>query len=135
MTDGAAEANPALRFLAANQPEALPFWQASARGSFLLPFCRSCRRAHWYPRSMCPLCGSPEVEWREASGRGTVYSVSVVRRANPPYALAYVTLDEGPTMLSNIVDCDLDRVAIGQQVKVVFRTQLDEPVAPMFTPA
>jgi uncharacterized OB-fold protein len=123
------------KFLAAAQPESLPFWDAAAQGRFLLPFCRACHRAHWYPRTMCPLCGGPDVDWREASGRGTVYSVSVVRRANPPYALAYVTLEEGPTMMTNIVDCDLDTVTIGQPVKVVFRSQADGVAVPMFTPA
>jgi uncharacterized OB-fold protein len=127
--------NDALQFLTAAQPESLPFWEASAKGRFLLPHCTACHRAHWYPRAMCPLCGSASVEWREASGRGTVYSVSVVRRANPPYALAYVTLDEGPTMLTNIVDCDLDSVAIGQAVKVVLRARPDGVAVPLFTPA
>jgi uncharacterized OB-fold protein len=123
------------KFLAAAQPESLPFWEASAKGNFLLPYCKACGRAHWYPRAMCPLCGAPDVEWREASGKGTVYSVSVVRRANPPYALAYVTLEEGPTMMTNIVDCDLDTVTIGQPVKVVFKASSDDVAVPMFTPA
>lgn len=124
-----------LKFLAAAQPESMPFWEASAKGRFLLPHCRACNRAHWYPRAMCPLCGGPDVEWREASGRGTVYSVSVARRANPPYALAYVTLEEGPTMMTNIVDCDLDTVTIGQAVKVVFKPSSGDVAVPMFTPA
>lgn len=124
-----------LQFLTTAHPESLPFWEAAAKGRFLLPHCQACRRAHWYPRAICPLCGSSDVEWREASGRGTVYSVSVVRRAKPPYALAYVTLDEGPTMMTNIVDCDLDAVAIGQKVKVLFRDRSDGVAVPLFTPA
>ena len=54
----------------------------------------------------------------EASGNGTIYTYSVMRRAPMPYAIAYVTLDEGPTMMTNIVDCDLDEIRIGQAVSL-----------------
>ena len=57
----------------------------------------------------------------ESSGRGTIYSVSVMKRAPEVYAVAYVTLEEGPTMMTNIVDCDFDTVAIGQKVQVTWR--------------
>ncbi|WP_395710201.1 Zn-ribbon domain-containing OB-fold protein [Reyranella sp.] len=122
------------RNLTAAAPEIRPFWEAARRGKLLLAHCTACDRPHWFPRVVCPMCSSRDVDWREASGRGTVYSVSVARRASPPYALAYVTLDEGPTMLTNIVDCDIDGVAIGQQVKVVFKGRPDALPAPMFTP-
>ena len=70
--------------------------------------CNACGKPHWYPRVVCPLCGSDDVEWREASGRGEVYSFSVVRRMGEPYVLAFVTLEEGPTVMTNIVDTPLD---------------------------
>lgn len=120
--------------LTAAAPEIRPFWEAARRGKLLLAHCTACSRPHWFPRVVCPMCGSLDIEWREASGRGTVYSISVARRATPPYALAYVTLDEGPTMLTNIVDCDVDGVAIGQKVRVVFKERPDALPAPMFTP-
>ena len=122
------------RSLTAAAPEIRPFWEAARRGKLLLAHCTACDRPHWFPRVVCPLCSSCDIEWREASGRGTVYSVSVARRATPPYALAYVTLDEGPTMLTNIVDCDVDGIVIGQKVKVVFKERADALPAPMFTP-
>ena len=122
------------RSLTAAAPEIRPFWEAARRGKLLLAHCTACDRPHWFPRVVCPLCSSCDIEWREASGRGTVYSVSVARRASPPYALAYVTLDEGPTMLTNIVDCDVDGIVIGQKVKVVFMERADALPAPMFTP-
>jgi uncharacterized OB-fold protein len=122
------------RSLTAAAPEIRPFWEAARRGKLLLAHCTACDRPHWFPRVVCPLCSSCDIEWREASGRGTVYSVSVARRATPPYALAYVTLDEGPTMLTNIVDCDVDGIVIGQKVKVVFMERADALPAPMFTP-
>jgi uncharacterized OB-fold protein len=115
-------------------PETQPFWDAAAAGRLLLKRCLACGEAHHYPRSLCPFCGSDRTEWRETAGRGTVYSYSVMRRAPVPYAIAYVTLDEGPTMMTNIVDCDLDAIRIGQPVRVVFKPSDGGPPVPMFTP-
>jgi len=116
-------------------PDTQPFWDAAAAGRLLVKRCTACGEAHHYPRPLCPFCGSDRTEWREASGRGSVYSYSVMRRAPVPYALAYVTLDEGVTMMTNIVDCDLDAIRIGQAVRVVFKPTEGGPPVPMFTPA
>ena len=117
-------------------PETEPFWAAAREGKFLLRGCTACGKVHWYPRAVCPFCFSERTEWREGSGRGTIYSLSVMKRAPEPYAIAYVTLEEGPTMMTNIVDCDLDSLAIGQKVTVAFKpTQDDGPPFPMFRPA
>src|SRR5215467_4135536 len=116
-------------------PETQLFWDAAAAGRLLLKRCLGCGEPHHYPRPICPFCGSDRTEWRDASGRGTIYSYSVMRRAPVPYALAYVTLDEGVTMMTNIVDCDLDAIRIGQAVRVVFKPTDDGPPVPMFTPA
>ena len=95
------------------------FREAAANGRLLLPRCTSCGRTHWYPRAFCPLCGAQELIWQSAAGYGTVYSVSVMRRVAKPYALALVTLDEGPTLLTNLVGCDLDAVLIGDRVRAI----------------
>ena len=116
-----------------SNPEVQPFFDAAAQGKLLVKRCTACGESHHYPRAICPFCGSDKTEWKEASGRGVIYSWSVLRRAQPPYALAYVTLAEGPTMMTNIVDCDLDKIAIGQQVKVVFKPTDGAPL-PFFTP-
>jgi len=116
-------------------PETLPFWQAAAEGRLLLKFCRDCGRTHWYPRALCPHCHGAALDWREASGRGTVYSFTVVRRAEPPYVLALVRLDEGTTLLTNVVDCDPDGVSIGQRVSVCFRPAPEGRPMPHFRPA
>jgi len=116
-------------------PETQPFWDAAAQGTFLVRRCRSCAKAHWYPRAICPFCDSGETEWVEASGRGTIYSYSVMRRAPEPYAVAYVTLAEGPTMITNLVECDFDRLRIGQQVRIAFTPSDDGPPVPTFKPA
>ena len=115
-------------------PETKPFWDAAREGRFLVPFCAACGRAHWYPRAICPFCASDKVEWREASGKGAIYTFSVMRRVKEPYAIAHVTLAEGPTMLTNIVNCDFDKLRIGQPVAVVFQETEGGPPVPMFKP-
>ena len=116
-------------------PETKPFWEAADEGRLLLKRCRSCGDVHYYPRAYCPFCGSGETEWQPASGGGTIYSYSVMRRAEAPYAIAYVTLDEGVTMMTNLVDCDLDAIRIGQRVRLVFKPTEGGPPVPAFTPA
>jgi uncharacterized OB-fold protein len=108
------------------------FWSAARERRFVVPTCGACGKAHWYPRAICPFCGSDKIEWRNASGRGTIYTFSVMRRAKEPYAIAYVTLAEGPTMMTNIVDCDFDKLSIGQAVNVVFKETEGGPPVPMF---
>jgi uncharacterized OB-fold protein len=115
--------------------ETQPFWDAAAAGRLLIKRCLACGEPRHYPRSICPFCGSDRTEWREASGRGTVYSCSVMRRAEVPYAIACVTLEEGPTVMTNLVDCDLDAIRIGQPVRVIFKPSDGGPPVPMFTPA
>jgi len=116
-------------------PETKAFWDGAAKGALLLKKCRACGEAHYYPRTLCPFCGSDATEWQAAAGTGTLYSYSVMRRAEVPYAIAYVTLDEGVTMMTNLVDCDFDRLKIGQRVKVVFTPTDGGPPVPTFTPA
>jgi uncharacterized OB-fold protein len=115
-------------------PETVPFWEAAAKGRLLLKRCTACGRAHHYPRSVCPFCGSDRTEWTESSGRGVIYSFSVMRRATPPYVIAYVTLEEGVTMMTGLVDCDFDALGIGQPVRVAWTPTDGGPPVPMFTP-
>jgi len=115
--------------------ETQPFWNAAREGRFVVPTCTACGRAHWYPRAVCPFCAEGKIEWRDAAGKGAIYTFSIMRRAKEPYTIAYVTLAEGPTMLTNIVDCDFDDLAIGQPVAVVFKETESGPPVPMFRPA
>jgi uncharacterized OB-fold protein len=110
------------------------FWNEAREGRFVVPTCSACGKAHWYPRAICPFCSSEKVQWRDASGRGIIYTFSVMRRAKEPYAIAYVTLAEGPTMMTNIVDCNFDKLSIGQAVNVVFKDTEGGPPVPMFRP-
>ena len=116
-------------------PDTGPFWEAAAEGRLVIKRCQSCGEAHYYPRPLCPFCFSDATEWQPSAGMGTIYSFSVMRRADVPYAIAYVTLDEGPSMMTNLVDCDLDALRIGQRVKVVFSPTEGGPPVPTFTPA
>ena len=117
-------------------PENKAFFDAAAAGKLVLKFCLDCKEFHYYPRTLCPFCFSGNTQWRDAKGAGTIYTYSVLRRGVPePYCIAYVTLEEGVSMLTNIVDCDLDAVKIGMQVKVVFKPTDGGPPVPMFTPA
>jgi len=120
-------------YVSAN-PELLVFWEAAARHELLVKTCKQCARAHWYPRMFCPFCSSEDTEWRAASGRGKIYAFSEVVRAEPPYVLAYVRLDEGPVLLTNLVDCDPESLKIDQEVKVLFRPAQEGRSFPVFTP-
>ncbi len=112
-----------------------PFWEGTRNGKLMVKFCQSCRQPHWYPRTLCPFCFG-ETEWKTSTGKGTIYSFSVMQRGNPnPYCIAYVTLEEGVTMMTQIVDCDLDAIKIGQKVEVVFKSsEGDTHQVPMFRP-
>ncbi len=116
-------------------PETKPYWDAAAEGRLLIRRCAACGRAHHYPRALCPFCFSDRTEWQTASGNGTLYSFSVMQRAPVPYAIAYVTLDEGPSMMSNLVDCDFDTIHIGMKLKAVFKPTEGGLKLAMFTPA
>ena len=109
-----------------------PYWQAAADGKLLLKRCCDCGETHYYPRPICPFCMSDNTEWLEASGNGKIYSWSVQRRPEPAFVIAFVTLDEGPTILTNLVDTDFDDIEIGQAVALKFEVR-DEQAVPVFT--
>lgn len=118
-------------------------WEAAGKGRLMLPFCPSCARFFWPPnQANCRNCGAP-TEWRESAGNGRIASYSVVHRAtNPafagevPYVVAFVELEDGVRLMSNIVDCDPARLRVGQSVTVTFEdTDVPELGVPVFRPA
>ena len=115
--------------------ETAVYWESAKNGKLLVKTCKACGKLHYYPRTICPHCLSSDTDWVEASGKGTIYTYSVMRRTEIPYVIAYVTLEEGVTMLSNIVECDVDGVAVGQAVEVVFRDTEGGHSLPVFRPA
>jgi uncharacterized OB-fold protein len=102
------------------------FWAATLAGRLLLGHCPACAETFWYPRPLCPQCGAWGADTVEASGHGTVETFSRIFRgvgeyaAAAPYYLAYVRLDEGPVLLTNLVDAEPEDVRIGAPVRVVF---------------
>ena len=116
--------------------ETKPFWDAAREGRFLLPRCKDCGEAYWYPRKTCPACLSENTELVASPGEGVVYTYSVMWRSpTGPYAIGYVTLDEGPAMLTNFVDAAPDGLSIGMRVKVKFQPTEGGPPVPVFAPA
>lgn len=123
-------------------PETERFWSAAADGRFLLPECQDCGLVFYYPRAHCPDCLGGDLEWFEASGRGEVYSYSVLERIDGwpeehlPVVTAFVELEEGPRVMTDLVDCDPDAVSVGTSVEAEFVPTEDDDVAvPVFTPA
>ena len=122
--------------------EGRPFWDGCREGKLLLQYCDVCQRHQFYPRMYCMQCGSKELRWVEASGRGVIYSYTVIRQNkspefvnDTPYNLAIVQLEEGPRMMSNIVDIDLDDLRVDLPVTVVFDSVSDTISLPRFRPA
>jgi uncharacterized OB-fold protein len=121
--------------------ESKGFWEACQRHELYLQRCRACRVLRYYPRALCPRCLSTDVEWVLSSGRGDVYTFTVCYqnqaagfREALPYVLAYVELDEGVRMLTNIVDCPPETVRVGMRVQVTFADVTPEVTLPMFAP-
>ncbi len=116
-------------------PENERYFEAARKGVLLVGKCNDCGEYHFYPRALCPSCLSDRTEWVPAKGTGEIYTYSTMRRGVPvPYTIAYVTLDEGVTMMTNIVDCDVDALKIGDKVRVVFNSAEDGTPVPMFAP-
>ncbi len=122
--------------------ESQPFWQAAREGRLLIMHCGSCGRPYFYPRRYCPRCWSDETEWRESSGRGAIYTYSVVHQ-NPappfsdwcPYAVLLVDLDEGVRMMANWDrSVAFDQLAVGLAVEVTFEAITEEISLPRFRP-
>lgn len=115
--------------------ESKPFWDAAAEGKFMIKRCTACGEAHWYPRALCPFCFSDKTVWEESPGEGVIYTYSVMHRSpSGPYAIGYVTLNEGPAVLTNFVDVAPDGLSIGQKVKVKFQPTENGPPVPVFVP-
>jgi uncharacterized protein len=116
--------------------ETQSFFEAAKEGRFLLKRCEACGEAHWYPRAVCPHCHSDRTVWVESPGEGVVYTFSIMRKSpTGPFALGYVTLDEGVSLMTNFVGMAPDELHIGQRVKVRFQDTEGGPPVPVFGPA
>jgi hypothetical protein len=117
------------------QAETRAYWDAADNGRLLVKRCTACGEHHHYPRDVCPFCLSDATEWVQAAGLGTVHAFSTMGQGAQAYTLAFVTLDEGPTMMTNLMPgVGNPPFAIGQRVHVVFVPSEGGPAVPMFTP-
>lgn len=114
-------------------PETEIFWQAANEERLLLKRCVETGKAFHPPRTFSPFSGLAKTEWIEASGNGTVYSFSVTMRNNIPHCIAYIELDEGPIILSILIECDFEQISIGQKVCVAFASCVNGQKVPVFT--
>ena len=123
-------------------PESIPYWEAAKQHRLEIPHCRACG-GWWFPPSRsCPHCMSADVEFKQASGRGKVFSFVMYDRVyhpsfaeEVPYVVALVELDEGPRMISNIVGIPPEDVRCDMPVRVVFDDVAEGVTVPKFKPA
>jgi uncharacterized OB-fold protein len=121
-------------------PTSRPFWEAARRHELTIQRCGACREYVYYPRDRCPKCFADKLAWERVSGRGKVYSYTVVRRASSrafadaPYVLAIVELAEGPRMTTNIV-APPDQVRVEMPVQVFFDDVTPDHTLVKFKPA
>lgn len=131
------EVNPAVHHLPSPiiNPENQAFWQAAQDGRLVLKACNSCKEVHYYPRTICPHCGGNDTAWLDSEGVGEIYSYTVMRRGvEVPFAMAYVLLKEGISLLTHLCNCDFDAIRIGQKVRVVFQETQDGQKTHLFEP-
>jgi len=117
------------------------FWQATSEGRFVLQRCEACDLVVWFPRKHCPECWMETLTSFDASGEGTVYSFTIIRKvANAykeatPFVVAYVELAEGPRVMTNIVGCDVNEVQVGMPVVMEFHDTGEGNALYRFRPA
>jgi len=121
--------------------ESRPFWEGCKRGVFLLQYCEACQRYQFYPRLYCMHCGADSLRWEQASGRGVIYSYTVIHQNKSPefvndmpYNVAVIQLEEGPRLMSNIVDAAPGALRVDLPVTVVFDAVSDTISVPRFRP-
>ena len=130
------------RFEPPVSPAAEPFWEATREQRLVLQWCTDCAAPVHYPREVCPKCLGRALEFRPASGRGVVYAASVhPKPSNPtmadrvPYVVALVELEEGVRLMTNVVGCDPETVAVGLPVKITWEALSDGRHLPLFEPS
>ena len=124
-------------------PEARPYWDGLKDGKLMLPKCGDCGHTFFYPRILCPRCHSRAITWIQASGRGRLHAFGIAHQSfnrafkvKPPFVLAMIELEEGPHMVSNLVNVppDPQHVKCDMPVEVVFEKLTDEVTLPLFQP-
>jgi uncharacterized OB-fold protein len=122
-------------------PISEPYWRSLVDGKLSIQRCPACDSLQHYPRPFCVNCLSSELEWKHVSGRATLFSFTVVRRAataafaaDLPYVLAIVELEEGPHLTGNVIDVPVDDVAVGMPLELAVVPVGDGQVLPQWRP-
>ena len=129
------------RYAPTPTPETMHFWEGTQNGKLLLQKCRESGTVYFPPREFCPETGSDDIEIIEASGKATLISYMINQRQHPsfdgPYAIAIVQLEEGPFMMTNIVECEQtpDALQLDMPLEVTFEKVNDNITVPLFKPA
>lgn len=125
-------------------PESKPYWDGLKEHKLMLPKCEECGKPFFYPRILCPHCHSRRITWIQASGRGRLYSFEIAYQSlnpafkiKPPYILAMIELEEGPRLMSNLVNIDPDPklVTCDMPVEIVYERLTDDVTISLFQPA
>jgi uncharacterized OB-fold protein len=125
-------------------PENERYWQGCKQHELWMRHCNACAKPYFYPRDVCPMCGSRDVDWKQMSGRGTLYTYAIVHRPptpgfadDVPFITAIVQLDEGPRMMTNLTGIEPDpaTITVGMPVQVTFEDLTEEISLPKFRPA
>ncbi len=123
------------------QPTSLsaPHWQGCKEGVLKAQQCNDCGQYTFIPRHLCSHCQSRDWQWVACSGKGTLYSYTIVHRAprpqfTTPYVVVIIELEEGWHILSNLIDCEFDDINLGMAVIVDFKAYTDEITLPLFKP-
>ena len=127
------------------EPDTAPFWEATKQHQLTYQICNACSAVVFYPRSHCTSCGGRDLEHNVSAGNGSVYTFSVIMQSRHPafaelgpYAVAYVDLDEGFRIMTNVVGVSdpVNDITCGMRVKLVWQDQGDGDISlPMFEPA
>jgi uncharacterized OB-fold protein len=125
-------------------PVTRPFWEAAANGKLVMQRCGACQSWIWCPRPACFECGSEKLVWTPVSGRGRIFAFTVIREVigralrgfekDIPYVAAWINLEEGPRICSNVIGCPADKVKIGMEVDVTFEKAGPDIFLPKFKP-
>jgi len=130
------------KYLPELNPLTKPFWEYCKKHELRMQYCKNCTEWIWYPKPWCPKCGKREsIEWRKLSGKGIVYSFTVIRQvidnssafqADLPFVIGLIELEEGPRIYSNILGVKLEEVKIEDRVELTFEDVTDEITLPKF---
>ena len=120
-------------------PETKPYWEGLRQGKLMIQRCKKCHKAYFYPRPVCPHCHSWEIEWFQASGKGKLYSYNINYRPPPymgtaPTVIAMVELEEGPRLMSNLIEVEPDpgKIKCDAPVELAFKKLTEEIMLPQF---